>query len=112
MNFDRVLNGIMKYLDKEVFSNMNDWQEMLARIAVSRLIGNSEQLKATIIHNPFVRTFAIVDENENVDIDGLYKDIKEQIKAKGKLEFALPMFGTFRFTETDIDKLYNTIKGE
>ena len=33
MNFDRVLNGLMKYMDREIFSSMNDWQEMLARIA-------------------------------------------------------------------------------
>ena len=112
MNFDRVLNGIMKYMDREIFSSMNDWQEMLARIAVSRLVGNSEQLKNTIMSNAYVRTFAIVDENGNVDVDGLYRDLKEQIRAKGKVEISLPMFGTFRFTESDIDRLYATIKGE
>lgn len=112
MNFDRVVNGIMKYMDREIFANMNDWQEMLARIAVARLLGNTEQLKASIMSNPFVRTFAIVDENGNVDVDGLHRDIKEQVRAKGKLEFTIPMFGTFRFTEADIDRLYSTIKGE
>ena len=112
MNFDRVLNGILKYMDREIFSSMNDWQEMLARIALSRLLGNSEQLKSTIMNNAFVKTFAIVDENGNIDIDGLYRDLKEQIRAKGKLEFTLPMFGTYRFTESDVDRLYSCIKGE
>lgn len=112
MNFDRVLNGIMKYMDREIFSSMNDWQEMLARIAVSRLLGNSEQLKNTIMNNAYLRTFAIVDENGNVDVDGLYRDLKEQIRAKGKIELTLPMFGTYRFTESDVDRLYSCIKGE
>jgi hypothetical protein len=112
MNFDRVLNGLMKYMDREIFSSMNDWQEMLGRIAVSRLIGNSEQLKNTIMSNAYVRTFAIVDENGNVDVDGLYRDLKEQIRAKDKVEISLPMFGTFRFTESDVDRLYATIKDE
>ena len=112
MNFDRVLNGIMKYMDREIFANMSDWQEMLARIAVSRLLGNSEQLKNTIMNNPYLRTFAIVDEVGNVDVDGLYRDLKEQIRAKGKIELTLPMFGTFRFTEADVDRLYATIRGE
>ena len=112
MNFDRVLNGLMKYMDREIFSSMNDWQEMLARIAVSRLLGNFEQLKASIMSNTYLRTFAIVDENGNVDVDGLYHDLKEQIRAKGKIELTLPMFGTFRFTESDVDRLYATIKGE
>ena len=112
MNFDRVVNGIMKYMDREIFANMNDWQEMLARIAVARLLGNTEQLKVSIMSNPFVRTFAIIDENGNVDVDGLHRDIRERVRAKGKLEFTIPMFGTFRFTEADIDRLYSTIKGE
>ena len=112
MNFDRVLNGIMKYMDREIFSSMNDWQEMLGRIALSRLIGNSEQLKNTVMNNAYLRTFAIVDENGNVDVDGLYHDLKEQMKTKGKIELTLPMFGTFRFTESDVDRLYATIRGE
>ena len=112
MNFDRVLNGIMKYMDREIFSSMNDWQEMFARIAVSRLLGNSEQLKNTIMSNAYLRTFAIVDENGNVDVDGLYRDIKEQMRAKGKLEITLPMFGTYKFSESDVDRLYSCIKGE
>ena len=112
MNFDRVLNGIMKYMDREIFSSMNDLQEVVARITVSRIIGNSEQLKNTIMSNPYLRTFAIIDENGNVDVDGLYRDIKEQIRAKGKLELSLPMFGTYRFTESDVDRLYSCIRGE
>lgn len=112
MNFDRVLNGIMKYMDREIFSSMNDWQEMFARIAVSRLLGNSEQLKNTIMSNTYLRTFAIVDENGNVDVDGLYRDIKEQMRAKGKLEITLPMFGTYKFSESDVDRLYSCIRGE
>lgn len=112
MNFDRVLNGIMKYIDREIFVNMTDWQEMLARIAISRLTGNSDNIKSMLITNPFMKTFAIIDENENVDVDGLYRDIKEQIRAKGKIEFSIPVFGTFRFTESDVDRLYSTIRGE
>lgn len=112
MNIERFISGIIKYMDREIFATMNDWQEMLGRIAVSRLLGNSEQLKNTIMSNAYLRTFAIVDENGNVDVDGLYRDLKEQIRAKGKIELTLPMFGTFRFTEADVDKLYSTIKGE
>ena len=105
MEFDRVLNGIMKYLNKEIYAGMNDWQEMMARIAVSRIMGNKETLKKMLQDNPFIKTFAIMNENGMVDVEGLRKDIREQIQIKGKISFSLPMLGKFTFTAEDVDKL-------
>lgn len=109
MHFDRVINGILKYLDREVYSKMNDWQEMLARIAVSRVIGNRESLRETLSANSFLRTFNIIDENGNVDVESLMRDIREQIELKGKIEISIPMFGRFAFNASDVDKLHQTI---
>lgn len=109
MHFDRVISGLIKYLDQEIYVGMNDWQEMLARIAVSRVIGNKDTLRTSLMNNPFVKTFAIIDENANVDVDGLIRDLKMQIEQKGKIEIAIPMFGKFTFTSEDIDKLHRTI---
>lgn len=109
MEFERVLNGIMKYLNNEIYANMNDWQEIIARIAVSRIIGNSEELKKSLIENPFMKTFAIIDNNGNVDLEGLIRDIKKQIAQKEKISISFPMFGKFTFTEADVDKLHHTI---
>ena len=109
MEFEKVLNGIIKYLNNEIYSNMTDWQEMLARIAVSRMIGNSEKLKNSLIQNPFIKTFAIIDNDGNVDLEGLISDIKTQIEQKEKISFSIPVFGKFTFTPSDVEKLYRTI---
>ena len=111
MEFEKVLNGIIKYLNNEIYSGMNDWQEMLARIAVSRFLKNGETLKETLINNPFIKTFAIIDENGIVDISGLLDDIKAQFQQKEKLTLSLPLFGKFTFTASDVDKLKNAIYG-
>lgn len=105
MNLDRVFNGIIKYLDREIFPHMNDWQDMIARIYVSRVMGDPEKLKQTVMGNPFLRTFAIMDGEGNVDIDHLLNDIRAQIEKKGKLELNIPMFGKFNFMPNDVDKL-------
>jgi hypothetical protein len=110
MNVDRVLNGIVKYMDREILSSMNDWQEFLARLAMARLLGN-KNFESMILDNPYVKTFAIIDENGNVDVDGLHKDFKTLIQSKGKIEIALPMFGTYTFNESDVDKLFDCIRG-
>ena len=109
MNFDKVINGINKYLNNEIYSKMNDWQEMLARIAVSRMLGNTENLKTSLVENPFLKTFAIIDSTGNVDVDGLMKDIKDQIARKGKLTLSFPLIGKLTFTADDVDILHRTI---
>ena len=109
MPFETVINGIMKYMDKEIFSAMNDWQEVLARIAVGRIAGNTSELKRALMENTFVKTFAIIDGNGNVDIASLLDDFRRQIQMKGKLDINIPMFGKFSFTPADIDKLQDFI---
>lgn len=110
MNIDRVLNGVVKYMDREILSSMNDWQEFLARLAMARLLGN-KNLETMLLDNPYVKTFAVIDENGNVDVDGLHRDFKTLIQSKGKIEIALPLFGTYTFNESDVDKLFNCIRG-
>lgn len=109
MTFDRVLNGIYRYLNHEIYSGMNDWQEMIARIAVSRIVGNGEKIKSMLMNNPFIKTFAIMDEGGNVDVDGLARDLKEQISQKGSIKISIPMLGNFSFTAEDVDKLHHMI---
>ena len=109
MKLDRVLNGVARYLDKEIYAGMNDWQEILARIAVSRVLDNKNI--ENLMNNPYMKTFAIADTEGNIDVDGLYRDLKRLVQAKGKVEITLPMFGKFTFTESDVDCLYSCIVG-
>lgn len=111
MSFERILNGIVRYLNCEVFGKMNEWQEMFARIAVSRLIANPDALKRAVIDNAFIKTFGIIDADGNIDVNGLLQDMRTHISQKGKLTISLPMFGTFTFGVEDVDKLYNMIVG-
>lgn len=109
MEFEKVLNGILKYINQEVMVGMNDWQEMLARIAISRMIGDSNKLKETLASNGYVRTFGIMDRDGNVDVDGLMRDIREQIERKGKVSFEIPLMGKFTFRPEDVDRLHEKI---
>lgn len=109
MRFEKVINGILKYMDAEIYGGMNDVQEMTARIAVSRIVRNADKFKEFLMGNAFVKTFAIINEEGDVDVDGLMQDIKAQIERKGKLTVSLPMFGTFSFVPGDVDKLHRMI---
>ena len=111
MKFEHVVDGINKYLNAEFLNKLNDWQEILARLAISRIMGDTNKLKGILKDNAFVSTFAIIDSDDNVDIDGIMADLRRMIEEKGKFTINIPMFGDFTFMPEDVDKLHRTIQG-
>lgn len=107
--FSRVMDGAAKYIDEFVIPGMNDWQEIAARIAIGRVFNNRDALRNYIINNGYIRSFALVDDEGNVDIDQLAADIKREIERKGKLDVDLKIFGKMRFSADDVDKLHHMI---
>lgn len=111
-NIKRVIDGISRYMDAEIYSGMNDWQEFIARLFIGRLLENDDEIIDGLISNGFIRTFGIVDSEGMVDVDALAKDLKREIARKEKLSISIPMFGNMTFTPSDVDVLYRTITGE
>ena len=109
MDFDRVVDGIVRYLNKEILKSMTQWQEMMARIAMSRILSNRKMLREALINTPFLQTLGVIDSRGMVDVEGLANDLREQIRERGKLTIALPLFGNFTFVESDVDELYRAI---
>lgn len=111
VEFNRVIDGLTRYLNNNLFAKMNDWQEVLARIAVGRIIGNPEALKQSLMANGIVRTFAIFDSEGNVDLENLARDLKREIERKGKISVEIPIIGKLSFVASDIDDIYREITG-
>ena len=112
MKFDKVVDGIVRYINTEIYSGMSEWQEMLARVAVARVIENTDSLRQQLTKNSFLKTFSFINEEGDVDIDRLATDVKKQIEQRERLEVTIPIFGRFVFTPDDVDKICATIKGE
>ena len=111
VSFNQVLDGLTRYLNKNFYANLNDWQEIVARLAIGRITENAETLKQSLQANPFVRTFAIFDSEGNMELEPIMKDLKREIERKGKLTVEIPMFGKISFLPQDIDEIYREITG-
>lgn len=109
MEFKKVVAGLVKYIDRNICPNMNDLQEIGYRALCSRVMSNLEQYKTAISNNAFLQTFAIIDADGNVDLEGLMSSLKGPIEEKEKIKIKIPFYGTFTFTASDIDDIYNTI---
>ena len=110
MTYEAVIQGIINYLNKEILSTMADWQAMLARIAISRVLTVKDGFKASVTGNAFLQSMGVVSVDGMIDVDGLMRDLKEQIGLVGKLEIEIPVFGKYGFTPEDVDVLYRYIK--
>lgn len=109
MEFNKVVAGLVKYIDRNICPNMNDLQEIGYRALCSKVMGNLDQYKKSLSSNPFLQTFAIIDSDGDVDIDGLISALKGPVAEKEKVKIKIPFYGTFTFTANDLDDIYNTI---
>ncbi len=110
MKYERVIDGIAKYLDREIYPTMSDVQMILARMAVARLLNNKNALKEFLANNPIMQTFAIMDTEGNVDIDAIASELKTQLSAVGKIRIDTKILGAYTFYPDDVDKILAVIK--
>lgn len=108
MEFEKVIKGLMTYIEREMVPGMNGWQTIAAGVAMNRIARRSEHLKQWMHETPILKVMGIIND-EGVDINGLAEDLKIQIERKGKLTLEIPMMGKYTFYAADIDKLRNTI---
>ena len=112
MRFEKVVDGIAHYIDGELYGALNDWQEVIMRMAVGRVLGNKELLKQRIAENPLLMSFVMLDDDGEMDADAFLADLKNAISRKGGLKVSIPLFGNMKFTESDVDILKKYIMGE
>lgn len=110
MHIDKVIDGIARYIDGEIYSNMNDWQELIARMAVGRVLENKAVLKQKVMDNPYLMSFVLVDSNGDMDVDRFLGDLKGVISQKGAVQMELPLFGKMKFVPDDVDVLRRYIE--
>lgn len=101
-SIDQVKRGVANFIDGEVAPIMPRWKGVLLSAGAALMIeGKSNE----ILKNPMVQMMGVVN-GDMVDVDKLYSTLK--VKAQGKWPIELE---GLKMSETDLDKLYQYIKG-
>lgn len=111
VEFEKVLDGLNRYIDREIYKNLNDLQEMLARLTIGRINQNADGIKHYLMTNGFFKTLCIVDSDGMVDIERLLQDLRAEIERNGSITVDIPLIGKLTFRTSDIDMLRNEITG-
>lgn len=110
MKYEKVIDGVLRYLNKEIYPTMSELQMFGARLAVARMVKSKDSLKALLTDNPILKTFSILDSEGNVNVDEIACEIKSQLAEIGKLRIDTKIFGAYTFYPEDVDKILSTIK--
>lgn len=111
VSFEHVLDGINRYLDREIYSGLNGLQEFAARIVIGRVNQNADVIKHSIMSNGFIKTLGFIDSDGMIDVGRLLQDVRREIERQGSIQFEVPMIGKLTFRPEDVDTLQNDIAG-
>jgi hypothetical protein len=104
----QIQNGVATFLDTEIIAMLPGWRRFAFGAATGLMLARSGEIFAQMKSNSIVQMMGVIQPDDTVDIDTLYKEAKKQIQ-KSPLTFDLPGAGTITLRETDIDKLYQKI---
>lgn len=107
--YSKVLNGITKYIDTEIVDKIEGWQKWVIGSGIGIALSNSTNLFNQLKDNEIVKMLGIINEENKIDIEKIYKEFKNQAK-KGSISFDVPLVGTLTLNEQDVDKIYDFIR--
>ena len=107
--FDKVIKGVMNYIDNEILIKINGWQKWVVGSGAGMLMNNTSELFNSLKNNELIKILNIIDADNNVNVLKLYEEIKKQAQ-KGPVDVNIPMIGTLTLNESDVDKIYSYIK--
>lgn len=109
--YNKVINGIAKYIDEEIVEKIGGWQKWVIGSGVGLMLSNTSGTFNQLKNNELVKMLNIIDKNDKIDVDKIYKELKKQAK-KSSATFDVPMLGPTTLNEQDVDKIYEFIKGD
>lgn len=107
MELSRVLTGLEKYIDNEIYSGMNENQQTIYLLAAGALKENAMDVLGS---NAILRSMLSISRDGDVDLDRLHKLLQVAVRKREKLTLNIPMFGKLTFNEADITDMIRTIK--
>lgn len=108
--YNKVINGITRYIDDEIVNKLTGPQRWIIGTGAGIMLMKSADIFNALKNNSIVKTMGIINANDEVDVELIYKELKKQAQ-KSAVTFDVPMIGALTLNEQDVDKLYNKIMG-
>ena len=104
VNIEQAQRAIETYFNQEILSKAVGFKKFTTALAYGMFKDRISKILTTLATNNLVKMTEVVDDNQLIDIELLYRNAKEAIQRSGQFE----VMGII-FTESDVDKLYSII---
>ena len=108
VTYNQVVNGMTKYIDQEIINKIQGWQRWALGAGAGIMMTKGSNMFNALKANPIIKMLDVIDENDMIDIDTIYTELRKQAE-KGSATFEAPMIGAITLTKDDVDKLYRLI---
>lgn len=106
---DKIQRGAARFVDVEILPNLEGKDKWIvsgiATLYLSRLPALIQQAK----QSPAVKLAGVISEDGMVDIESILNGVRPAARQTPAV-INIPMGGSLRFTEQDLDTLFNYIK--
>ena len=109
VNYEQMVNGISTFIDKEVISKLIGTPKILMGVGIGIALKNSRSIYDTLKESSVAKMLNLVDSNGNIDVETIYDELKKYTHRE-IIEIEMPIVGTLKLNEGDIDKLFYYIK--
>lgn len=103
-----VMNGLAEFVDTEILSKIDDWRKWVFGAGVGIYLSQGKEMIEQLKENNLVKKMNLIDENNKINVDVLYKELKVQA-AKSAIMFDIPTIGPLVIDKNDLDTIYNII---
>lgn len=107
---NQVVNGIINYADHEVIGHLPSTGKWILGTAVGIASTKVNDMVLSLQNNAIAKSMGIIDEEGMFDVDLIVDNMRQSAMKYGRMEIDIPIIGSMRFTETDIDSLRGYIE--
>lgn len=103
--------GLVRYIESDVMPHLDGMKKVGLGIYAGLAGNNISTLISKYAHHPAVEVMGIIDDAGNIDLDAVYQAALPLFSNGQRVPINIPLIGTLTVDKTDLDKLYQYMKG-
>lgn len=104
---NQIKYGVISYMRQDMLPKLQGWKRVALGTAMTLV--SEKDIDKDLLSNSTIAMLGITDTNGMIDLDRLKEAICSQLGGQ-KMPIEIPVIGTFKFGQSDVEKLARMIE--
>ena len=109
VTLENIVNGVVKYIDTEIMPHLSGVKKIGLATYVGLAAQNTNVMFEQYSKHPAIDILNVIDEENNIDIDKIYRSIVPMFADGHKELIKIPLITEFKIDKNDIEMIYKFI---